>query len=100
MAAHELRAPIQPVLGLAQILQSRKNVDSKEQEELLSVIIRNARKLNILTENLLDLTKIESKTLKLEKEIFSLPEMIFDAISDMKSQLSSNQITVNVEYNE
>ncbi|HEU4824516.1 MAG TPA: HAMP domain-containing sensor histidine kinase [Nitrososphaeraceae archaeon] len=99
MAAHELRTPIQPVLGLAQILQSKK-VDTKEQEELLSVIIRNARRLNILTENLLDLAKIESKTLNLQKETFSIPEMIFDAISDMKSQLSSHQVTVNIEYND
>jgi signal transduction histidine kinase len=100
MAAHELRAPIQPVLGLAQILQSKKNVDTKEQEELLSVIIRNARRLNILTENLLDFAKIESKTLNLQKETFSLSEMIFDAISDMKSQMSSHQVTVNIEYND
>jgi signal transduction histidine kinase len=100
MAAHELRAPIQPVLGLAQILQSKKNVDTKEQEELLSVIIRNARRLNILTENLLDFAKIESKTLNLQKETFSIPEMIFDAISDMKSQLSSHQVTVDIEYND
>jgi signal transduction histidine kinase len=100
IAAHELRAPIQPVLGLAQILQSKRNVDTKEQEELLSVIIRNARRLNILIENLLDLAKIEGKTLNLQKETFSIPEMIFDAISDMKSQLSSHQVTVDIEYND
>ncbi|HEX5977515.1 MAG TPA: HAMP domain-containing sensor histidine kinase, partial [Nitrososphaeraceae archaeon] len=100
MAAHELRAPIQPVLGLAQFLQTKKNVDTKEQEELLSIIIRNARRLNILTENLLDLAKIESNTLKLQKESFSLTELIFEAIADMKSQLSNNQIVANVEYNE
>lgn len=100
MAAHELRMPVQPVLGLAQILQSKKNVDTKEQEELLSVIIRNARRLNILTENLLDLAKIESKTLNLQKETFSLSQMILDAILDMKSQLSSHQITVSIEYND
>jgi two-component system, OmpR family, sensor histidine kinase VicK len=100
MAAHELRAPIQPVLGLAQILQSKRNVDTKEQEELLSVIIRNARRLNILTENLLDLAKIESKTLNLQKETFSLSEMIFNAISDMKSQLSFRQVAVNIQYND
>ncbi|MDQ3838928.1 MAG: HAMP domain-containing histidine kinase [Thermoproteota archaeon] len=100
MAAHELRAPIQPVLGLAQILQTKKNVDSKEQEELLSVIIRNARRLNILTENLLDLAKIESNTLNLQKETFSLTELIFEAIADMKSQLSTNEVMVNVEYND
>lgn len=100
MAAHELRTPIQPVLGLAQILQTKKNVDTKEQGELLSVIIRNARRLNILTENLLDLAKIESNTLKLQKETFSLTELIFEAIADMKSQLSSNEVMVNVEYND
>ena len=99
MAAHELRAAIQPVLGLAQILQTKKNVDAKEQEELLSVIIRNARRLNILTENLLDLAKIESNTLAVQKELFNLPELIFEAIADMKSQLSSNQVIINVEYN-
>lgn len=100
MAAHELRTPIQPVLGLAQILQTKKNVDTKEQGELLSVIIRNARRLNILTENLLDLAKIESNTLKLQRETFSLTELIFEAIADMKSQLSSNEVMVNVEYND
>ncbi len=99
VAAHELRAPIQPVLGLAQILQSKKNVDTKEHDELLSVIIRNASRLNILTKNLLDLTKIESNTLTLQKEIFNLSEIIFDALTDIKSQLSSNQITVNVSPN-
>lgn len=100
MAAHELRTPIQPVLGLAQILQTKKNVDTKEQGELLSVIIRNARRLNILTENLLDLAKIESNTLKLQRETFSLTELIFEAIADMKSQLSSNEVMINVEYND
>jgi two-component system, OmpR family, sensor histidine kinase VicK len=100
MAAHELRTPIQPVLGLAQVLQTKKNVDTKEQGELLSVIIRNARRLNILTENLLDLAKIESNTLKLQRETFSLTELIFEAIADMKSQLSSNEVMVNVEYND
>jgi two-component system sensor histidine kinase VicK len=87
-------------LGLAQILQTKKNVDSKEQEELLSVIIRNARRLNILTENLLDLAKIESNTLHLQNETFNLPELIFEAITDVKSQLSSHQVTVDIEYDD
>lgn len=100
MAAHELRTPLQPVIGLAQILQTKKNVDTKEQGELLSVIIRNARRLNILTENLLDLAKIESSTLKLQRETFSLTELIFEAIADMKSQLSNNQVMVDVVYND
>jgi signal transduction histidine kinase len=58
IAAHE---PIQPVLGLAEMLQSRKNIHPQEQEEFLAIIIRNAKRLKDLTENILDLTKIETQ---------------------------------------
>jgi two-component system, OmpR family, sensor histidine kinase VicK len=64
------------------------------------VIIRNARRLNILTENLLDLAKIESNALKLHRETFNLPELIAEAIADVKSQLLYRQVVVNVEYND
>ena len=97
-AAHELRAPIQPVLGLAQVLLSKKNVDTKEQEELLTIIIRNARRLKALTENILDLTRIESQSLKLHKETFNLDNMIGDLITDTKSQPTNEKKKVNIRY--
>jgi two-component system, OmpR family, sensor histidine kinase VicK len=96
-AAHELRAPIQPVLGLAQVLISKKNIDTKEQEELLTIIIRNARRLKALTENILDLTRIESQSLKLHKEEVNLDDMICDVITDTKNQ-STNEKKINILY--
>jgi signal transduction histidine kinase len=93
-AAHELRAPIQPVLGLAQVLLSKKNVDTKEQEELLTIIIRNARRLKALTENILDLTRIESQSLKLHKEEVNLDDMIRDIIADTKNQSTNEKIDI------
>jgi K+-sensing histidine kinase KdpD len=42
------------------MLESRKKVDAQEQEEFLAIIIRNAKRLKALTENILDLTGIES----------------------------------------
>ena len=45
IAAHEFRAPIQPILGLAEILRTREKVDIEKQQELLTVIIRNAKRL-------------------------------------------------------
>ena len=44
LAAHELRTPIQPILGLSQILRSMKRDDS-EHDEFLDAIIRNAKRL-------------------------------------------------------
>jgi len=48
VAAHELRAPIQPILGLADILRSKER-DGAEEAEYLDVIIRNAKRLQRLT---------------------------------------------------
>jgi signal transduction histidine kinase len=64
IAAHELRTPIQPILGLSEVIRSRKaasnNIDKGDDEELLDVIIRNAKRLQCLSENILDVSKIEA----------------------------------------
>ena len=46
IAAHELRTPIQPILGLTEILISNKRMDRTSQEEKLNVIARNAKRFN------------------------------------------------------
>ena len=45
IAAHELRTPIQPILGLSEILRSKIREDDYEQKELLDTVIRNAKRL-------------------------------------------------------
>ena len=86
IAAHELRTPIQPILGLSQVLQS-KIKNSTEYQELLDTIVRNAKRLQYLTENILDITKIESNSLQLNKEQLNLREIVSNAITDCKTQL-------------
>ena len=92
IAAHELRAPIQPILGLAEVLKSRQEVQMEKQRELLSVIIRNARRLKELTENILDITRIENKSLELQKESFIIDEIVIGVFKDAldESELSRN----------
>src|SRR5205823_5652066 len=73
VAAHELRTPIQPILGLSEVLRSRTK--DTQQKELLDVIIRNARRSQGLTNDILDVTKIESQSLNLKKEWFNLNDV-------------------------
>jgi len=80
IAAHELRTPIQPILGLSEFI--RHKVNDKERE-YVDVIIRNAKRLKRLTENILDVTKIESQSLKLNKERFNLNDVITNTIDDI-----------------
>jgi two-component system, OmpR family, sensor histidine kinase VicK len=82
IAAHELRTPIQPILGLSHLLLS-KTGNIEQYNELLSIINRNAKRLNRLSDDILDATKIESKSLELKKEQFNLNDVILHAIDDI-----------------
>ena len=104
IAAHELRTPIQPILALTQVLRSRKekNNNGKEIEEelsLLDAVIRNAKRLQRLAEDILDVTKIESHSLILHKERFNLNEVISNTIQDIsRNQISNGKVKLRYEF--
>ena len=81
IAAHELRTPIQPILGLTEIIRSRTK--DAEHVKLLEAVSRNTKRLQRLTEDILDVTKIESQSLVLRKEQFNLNDVIVNAIDDL-----------------
>ena len=93
MTAHELRTPIMPIISLTELLYSKikkenktqKKNPSKENEkkqEFLEVILRNCYRLFRIAEDILDVTKIESQTLKLNKEMIVLNEFIRNVVND------------------
>ena len=86
---HELRTPIQPILGLSEIIRQKVNTEDRE---YVNVIIRNARRLQRLTEEILDVAKIESQSLKLKKDEFNLNDVIVNCINDITTnrQFSNN----------
>ena len=86
VAAHELRTPIQPILGLSEVLLFKK-VNVEQYHEFVSIISRNAKRLMHLTEDILDVTKIESHSLKLHKEKVNLNDKISNVINDVKNQI-------------
>jgi two-component system, OmpR family, sensor histidine kinase VicK len=86
VAAHELRSPIQPILGLSKLLVSQQG-NIEQYHDLLNAINRNAKRLQQLTENILDVSKIESHTLELHKEKVNINEKIRKVINDVKCQI-------------
>jgi two-component system sensor histidine kinase VicK len=85
IAAHELRTPIQPILSLTQILKDQ--ISDPAQTKFLDVILRNAKRLERLQEDMLDVTRIEGGSMKMEKESFNLNELIFHVLQDFSTQL-------------
>ena len=107
VAAHELRTPIQPILGLTQMIYSKIDEDeypytNKQQKELLEAVIRNANRLQRLTEDILDVTRIESQNLSLNLERINLDEIILNAINDTKrnQQIKKNVILLYQQHDE
>ena len=88
IAAHELRTPIQPILGLTELIRSRNaaSAQPKQDAEFLEIIIRNAKRLQGLSEKILDISKIENRILRLDKEKFNINEKLRDIIKDLKSR--------------
>jgi signal transduction histidine kinase len=83
MAAHELRTPIQPILGLTDVL--RDYISDSHQSRLLDVIMRNAKRLQRLSNEILDVSKIESSLLRLSKSSIDLNEKIKTVINDIEN---------------
>ena len=88
VAAHELRTPIQPILGLSELLQSKE--EDEEKRSLIDIILRNAKRLHRLTENILDTSKIESQSLKLNKEQFNINDLISNVVQDYRDQIEKD----------
>jgi signal transduction histidine kinase len=96
IAAHELRNPIQPILGISEILHSKAEYSTNR--EHLEVIVRNARKLHKLAEDILNVTKIEKQSFRLNKELFSIKETILNAIQECKNQISRIDGNIDIIY--
>ena len=112
ITAHELRTPIMPIITLTELLYSKIKKENKTQkspskenekkQEFLEVILRNCYRLYRITEDILDVTKIESQTLKLNKQMIELNEIIRNVVNDFneiinKKRYGSDQVRIVYE---
>ena len=133
IAAHEMRTPIQPILGLSDIMLQRilniaKQLQRGEEEvvyeqlqnssgiptrsnsifrsslslsvekiiPMVEIIYRNAKRLEKLTNNLLDVTRIENnKFLDLSKELFAIDSVIRDCIIDASQHIGKKNLKLS-----
>jgi len=89
IAAHELRTPIQPILGLTEILQSK--IKDREQLSILNTVVRNSRRLHQLTEDILDVTRIEGHTLRLNKDLCNINDIVKMVVHDNIAQIEKSK---------
>ncbi len=95
VAAHELKTPLTPILGLCELLRDRKT-DIVKDEEILDVIIRNSKRLMKLAEDILNVAKIESGSFSLKKERFDIGELISEIMNDIEEKIIENKKNIKL----
>ncbi|HJU78009.1 MAG TPA: sensor histidine kinase [Nitrososphaeraceae archaeon] len=98
VAAHELRTPIQPILNAIYLLQS-EDLSTAKKNQYTDIIKRNTEKLGRLAEDILDVTRIESNSLKLMNKRLNLYDLILNIVEEYKKniQFIYKDLVINYE---
>ena len=94
IASHEIKTPTQILLSYSELLQRHP----EKTEQISEAIFRNAQRLQRLTNDILDVTKIESQTLKLNKEQFNLTDTISIVLDDFKNSIQNEGRDIKLLY--
>jgi two-component system, OmpR family, sensor histidine kinase VicK len=86
IAAHELRTPAQSILGYSELAITSNELPA-EVRDMLNPLYNNALRLAKLVDDVLSITKIESRTLSLDKVKVNINENISNVIFDIKNQI-------------
>jgi two-component system, OmpR family, sensor histidine kinase VicK len=95
IASHEMKTPTQAIIGYSELFQRHP----EKREQMIEAISRNAIRLQRLTNDILDVTRIESHTLNLDKEQFNLNDLITSIVEDYRSQIEKENGNVKLLYN-
>jgi signal transduction histidine kinase len=95
IASHEMKTPTQAIVGYSDLIQKHP----EKREEMIQAISRNAVRLQRLTNDILDVTRIDSKTLNLHKERFNIGDLIARVVEDYRSQIEKENHNVKLSYN-
>jgi len=96
IASHEIKTPTQAILGYSEMSE----MEPERSKEYLQPILRNARRLQTLTNDILDVTRIESQSLNLNKERVNLDDVISSVLVDYRNQIERerNQKDIKLVY--
>ncbi len=95
IASHEMKTPTQAIIAYTELLRQHP----ERRDQMIQAISRNALRLQRLTNDILDVTRIESQTLNLHKEQFNLGDLIRSIVEDHRRQTDQNKNNVRILHN-
>jgi two-component system, OmpR family, sensor histidine kinase VicK len=95
IASHEMKTPTQAIIGYADLIHKHP----EKREDMMQSISRNAARLQRLTNDILDVTRIDSHTLNLHKEQFEISDLIETIVQDYLGHIEKENQNVKLFYN-
>lgn len=95
--SHEIRTPLTSIIGFAEAL-SQEAMDIKDKATMTKNIIKNGKHLLKITNDILDISKIEANRMEFENAYFSPVELITDVEETVKKQFMEKGIQFYIEY--
>ncbi|HEY8561588.1 MAG TPA: CHASE3 domain-containing protein [Pyrinomonadaceae bacterium] len=93
--SHELRTPLNAILGWAKILQSGRGTPENN-SKAIDTIVKNAETQNRLIEDLMDVSRIVSGKLVIERETVRAEEFVSTSVETIKPKAAEKEIAVNL----
>jgi signal transduction histidine kinase len=94
--SHDLRTPIASIQGYAETLILKKdNIEKEEKEKYLGVIYKNCENLQQLVTNLFELSKLETSQVVLNREPFSIGELVHDVANKYRILSQKRGVSIN-----
>ncbi len=98
--SHDLRTPLSAITGAATtLLQQDVTIDQRNRQELLQTIQEEAEHLNRIMKNVLDMTRLESGAITVNKEWQPLEEIVGAVLNRLGERLSDHPVMVNLQGN-
>ncbi|WP_245267413.1 ATP-binding protein [Methylosinus sp. LW3] len=100
--SHELRTPLNAIIGFSEMLASEQlaPADPAKRREYAEIIRNSGQHLLAVVNTILDMSKIESGSMQLSPEPFSLPELVDQCVSMMQLKAEQGQVTLSRDYPE
>jgi two-component system, OmpR family, sensor histidine kinase VicK len=95
IASHEMKTPTQAIIGYADLIHKHP----EKREDMMQSISRNAVRLQRLTNDILDVTRIDSHTLNLHKEQFNIGNLLAYIVQDYVGYIEKENQNVKLFYN-
>jgi two-component system sensor histidine kinase KdpD len=94
--SHDLRTPLATITGAASgLLEEKDQLGPAARHELAKSIYNEAHRLDRLVRNLLDMTRLESGAVQLQKEWHPFEEIVGAALTRLESRLNGHQVRTN-----